>query len=89
MVEKLGRRMTAAEEARFWHELNEQERLKKEDRHRSARPAFTPTPAPSRRSIPPIRTRRMPHAAAPAASPPCTHLGRPVHAPQLPWRAGW
>ena len=62
MVEKLGRRMTAAEEARFWHELNEQERLKKEDRHRSARPAFTPTPAPFtplvRTPLPRLLTRR-------------------------------
>ena len=33
MVERLGRKMTEAEEARFWHELNEKERLRKEERH--------------------------------------------------------
>lgn len=33
MVEKLGRKMTEAEEARFWHQLNEEERVRKEERH--------------------------------------------------------
>lgn len=33
MVDKLGRKMTEAEEARFWHQLNEEERVKKEERH--------------------------------------------------------